>query len=72
MSMENKNKKLKQFGLRGERRLAGLPPYAFQAVLRAEAQDRDQVLAFLNAAKKFWNDPTGRIFGPFPAMMERR
>ncbi len=59
-------------GLMAERRLAGLPPYAYQAVLRAEANDRDRVLEFLNRAVRAWPSGAGRLFGPFPAMMERR
>ena len=34
-----------------ERRAAGLPPYSFQAVLRAEAADADHALAFLASAR---------------------
>lgn len=54
-----------------ERELAGLPPYSYQAVLRAEAGERDAVLAFLNRAAQC-GDLRPRPHGPFPAMMERR
>jgi len=55
-----------------ERRLAGLPPYAHQAVLRADATNREKVLEFLNRAARVWPRNGGSLFGPFPAMMERR
>ncbi len=74
--------------LLAERRLAGLPPYAYQATLRAEAGERTLVLTFLEAARDLWGPATGdavssvarspsagapgAVFGPFPAMMERR
>jgi len=54
-----------------ERRLAGLPPVSYQALLRAEAHDRLAAERFLkNAAGVF---PAGRtrVFGPMPAIMER-
>ena len=34
-----------------ERKAAGLPPYAFQAVIRAEAADAEQALSFLATAR---------------------
>jgi primosomal protein N' (replication factor Y) len=54
-----------------ERELSVLPPFSYQAVLRAEAVERDHVLDFLNAAAACCGKP-GRPHGPFPAMMERR
>jgi primosomal protein N' (replication factor Y) len=36
----------------GERRIAGFPPFSFQAMLRAEARAMEQALAFLAAARK--------------------
>ena len=36
----------------GERRIAGFPPFSFQAMLRAEARTMEQALAFLAAARK--------------------
>ena len=59
-------------GLLEERRLAALPPFGFQATLRAEAQDRGAVQRFLDEALAAWNGPPGTAFGPLPAMMERR
>jgi primosomal protein N' (replication factor Y) len=59
-------------GLLAERRIAGLPPYAFQATLRADDPQRERVLAFLEAASKLWQGPPHSLFGPLPAMMERR
>ena len=38
-------------GQLAERRAAGLPPFSYQAVLRAEARDADDALAFLAAAR---------------------
>ena len=35
----------------GERRIAGFPPFSFQAMLRAEARSIEQSLAFLTAAR---------------------
>lgn len=55
-----------------ERQIAGLPPMAFQATLRADDTDRNRVLAFLRAASGAWTGPAGTLFGPLPAMMERR
>jgi primosomal protein N' (replication factor Y) len=36
----------------GERRIAGFPPFSFQAMLRAEARTMEQALDFLAAARK--------------------
>jgi len=36
----------------GERRIAGFPPFSFQAMLRAEARSMEQALAFLASARK--------------------
>lgn len=55
-----------------ERRMVGLPPVAYQATLRADDTDRNRVLAFLQAARKVWTGPDDTIYGPLPAMMERR
>lgn len=54
-----------------ERRLAGLPPMSYQALLRAEAHDRSVTERFLKQAAGVF--PTGgtRLFGPMPAIMER-
>ncbi len=55
-----------------ERRLAGLPPFAYQATVRAEAPERARVQAFLESAREAWPGAAETVFGPFPAMMERR
>jgi len=55
-----------------ERRLAGLPPFAYQAVLRADAPQKQAVTVFLERAMAAWPGPAGEAFGPFPAMLERR
>ncbi len=59
-------------GLLEERQLAQLPPFAYQAVLRAEGQQRSDLQGFLDEALACWPGPAGSGFGPFPAMMERR
>jgi len=58
--------------IRVDRRAACLPPFSYQALLRSDAQDKDGVRHFLDQAKQCF--PTGEavIYGPFPAMMERR
>jgi primosomal protein N' (replication factor Y) len=55
-----------------ERRMAALPPFAAQATLRAEAHERDQVLNFLQQAQSCFRENGSRVYGPFPALMERR
>lgn len=58
-----------------ERRDAAWPPYAFLAVLRAEAPERGAAFEFLEAAREMARDldSTGvRFLGPAPAPMERR
>lgn len=58
--------------LLAERELVDLPPFSHQATLRGEAADRDALLRFLNEARAAWPGPGEALFGPFPAMMERR
>ncbi|MEE4175069.1 MAG: primosomal protein N' [Xanthomonadales bacterium] len=58
--------------LLAERELADLPPFSHQATLRAEAADRDALQRFLREARAAWPGREGAVFGPFPAMMERR
>jgi primosomal protein N' (replication factor Y) len=55
-----------------DRRAACLPPFSYQALLRSDAPHKDDVRRFLEQAKQ--NFPAGEalIYGPFPAMMERR
>ncbi len=57
-----------------ERQEALLPPFAHQALLRAEAVDPERALAFLNAARAL-AEPIAdglELLGPVPAPMERR
>jgi primosomal protein N' (replication factor Y) len=58
-----------------ERRAAGLPPFAHQALLRAEAAPADGPAAFLEDAAALARglaDPSVELWGPVPAPMERR
>lgn len=56
-----------------ERKAAKLPPYSFQALLRAEAADADVPLQFFEQLiKTMEHDPSVRILGPVPAPMFRR
>ena len=60
-------------GLLEERRLAGLPPFAHLALLRAEAVTPAQVETFLAAARHLAADPAGvELIGPMPSPMPRR
>jgi len=54
-----------------ERRLAGLPPAGYQALLRADAHDRLAVERFLHEAAGVFPPGNTRMFGPMPAIMER-
>ncbi len=61
-----------------ERKMAGFPPYVFQALLRAEAHSLNIVNDFLNAAHKLARSITGspknkniEIFDPVSATMAR-
>jgi primosomal protein N' (replication factor Y) len=56
-----------------ERRAAGLPPFTFMALLRAEAADADAPLQFLEAVRNLAGDEqTVEMLGPAPAPMLRR
>ncbi|MDB5972660.1 MAG: primosomal protein [Hydrocarboniphaga sp.] len=56
-----------------ERRIAGLPPFAYLALLRAEAKLEDAAIAFLEAALACLPVVEGlHALGPVPAPMERR
>jgi len=55
-----------------ERALARLPPYAFQATLRAEAAARERVLGFLESARACFPAKGCELHGPFPAQMEKK
>jgi primosomal protein N' (replication factor Y) len=54
-----------------ERRLAGLPPAGYQALLRADAHDRGAVERFLTEAAAVFPSGHASLFGPMPAIMER-
>jgi primosomal protein N' (replication factor Y) len=56
-----------------ERRIAGLPPFAHLALLRAEAKTEEAAIAFLEAALGCLPVVEGlQALGPVPAPMERR
>ncbi|HEV7272046.1 primosomal protein N' [Pseudoxanthomonas sp.] len=57
-----------------QRRMAGFPPFAHLALLRAEAQHVDAAQQFLQAAKQALrrHDATLEMHGPLPAPMPRR
>ncbi len=58
-----------------ERRSIHLPPFSYQALIRAEANTMGQAvkfLAFIKTTIKAKNIPTLQIMGPIPAPMERR
>ena len=54
------------------RRATCLPPFTHQALLRADANRKEDVRAFLDWAKKCFPAGEAMVYGPFPAMMERR
>ena len=55
-----------------DRQVACLPPFSYQALLRADTHQKEDVRAFLNQAKQCFPDGEAVVYGPFPAMMERR
>lgn len=58
-----------------ERRQADLPPFLCMALLRAEAPQRETVVAFLEEAGSLAREEAGddtEVLGPVPAPMERR
>lgn len=58
-----------------QRELAGFPPFAHMALLRAEAKDADLANAFLQAARRALRevgDDALELNGPVPAPMPRR
>jgi primosomal protein N' (replication factor Y) len=60
-------------GLLEERRLAGLPPYAYLALLRAEAKTPELSEEFFAAAVTLAGAPADiSLLGPMPAPMPRR
>lgn len=61
-----------------ERTAAGLPPYSFQAVLRAEASDADEAIAFLADARRkgletlaTMGDDAIELYDPVPMAVSR-
>jgi len=55
-----------------EREQAGLPPFAFQAMLRAEAATLDSAMRFLRAAAALAPTATQvQVYDPVPALMTR-
>jgi len=58
--------------LLAERKMAGFPPFVYQALLRAEAHDIQLVLNFLSQAANLAKPPGSvEIFDPVPAQMLR-
>jgi primosomal protein N' (replication factor Y) len=55
-----------------QRKTACLPPFSYQALLRADAHQKTDVRDFLGQAKSCFPAGDTRVYGPFPAMMERR
>ena len=57
----------------GERRVAGFPPFSFQAMLRAEARSIEQSLAFLAAARAAAEALADGVtlYDPVPMRMQR-
>lgn len=61
-----------------ERRATGLPPFSFQALIRAEAKKSEKALIFLNAIRvhlkknSLVQSNSLKILGPIAAPMERR
>lgn len=55
-----------------ERRVAGLPPFAYLAMLRADALEAGSALKFLRHAADTLQGRGVDIMGPVPAPMERR
>ena len=55
-----------------DRRAARLPPFSYQALLRSDAPEKNDVRRFLDHAKRSFPAGGAMIYGPYPAMMERR
>lgn len=54
-----------------DRRTAGLPPWSYQAQLKAEAVAREDVMTFLKAAAECFPPGKCQLWGPIPALMEK-
>jgi primosomal protein N' (replication factor Y) len=57
--------------LLGEREVAGLPPYLYQAILRAEARQLDEALEYLRGARGLVQHEGITINDPIPMSMTR-
>jgi primosomal protein N' (replication factor Y) len=55
-----------------EREESLLPPFAFQAIVRAEAVEANMALRFLDEATQINTPDTVELLGPIPAPMEKR
>ena len=55
-----------------QREVAGFPPFAHLALLRAEAKHADPPMRFLQLAKDLLADASIEVSGPLPAPMPRR
>src|SRR5690606_22935333 len=58
-----------------QRQAAGLPPFAFLALLRAEAKHAGPPMAFLHAARRAFEEAgvdAAAVHGPMPAPMRKR
>jgi primosomal protein N' (replication factor Y) len=55
-----------------DRQAACLPPFSYQALLRSDAHEKEEVRVFLSQAKQCFPAGKAMVYGPFPAMMERR
>lgn len=54
-----------------ERQQAGLPPFSFQALLRAEAKELSEAIAFLEQAASFAQHPNVTVNDPIPMTLTR-
>ncbi|MFT5141272.1 MAG: primosomal protein N' (replication factor Y), partial [Rhodothermales bacterium] len=55
-----------------DRQLARLPPFSYQAILRAQAHDRSDVTEFLQDSMDRFSGAGVKIYGPYPAQMEKK
>lgn len=55
-----------------DRKESALPPFSHMALLRAEAVNKADVVAFLESAARCFPAGPASVLGPLPAMMERR
>ncbi|MGK0297064.1 MAG: primosomal protein N' (replication factor Y), partial [Gammaproteobacteria bacterium] len=57
-----------------ERKITNLPPYSYQALLRADSHESNYPMVFLESASKSLRLITKKldVYGPFPAPIEKR